>query len=216
VAGRHVDEGPAERGDDIADVDLLAHAGCGALSAVRLQRTLQPCHHLADLLRESAASCHSRRKISQPGGLWRLRSNRSSRGKDLFLVSWNLFDDGASTSMQGSSQQIGTRCQDSITNKMRGPFIVTGRGLLRTAGRCHVNERSESIRPPSRCFHFSVRLSAMGRSHRHPGCGPGGSRLFGKHAIRHQVSCRYPGEPGRWNEPRVVGLRAAGRVNRCG
>src|ERR1700732_1094411 len=133
VAGRHVDEGPAERGDHIADVDLLAHAGCGALYAVRLQRTLQPCHHLADLLRESAASCHSRRKISQPGGLWRLRSNRSSRGKDLFLVSWNLFDDGASTSMQGSSQQIGTRRQDSITNKMRGPFIVTGRGLLRTA-----------------------------------------------------------------------------------
>src|SRR5271155_2199133 len=34
--------GALERGDDITDVNLLAHAGGGALSAVRLQRTLQP------------------------------------------------------------------------------------------------------------------------------------------------------------------------------
>jgi hypothetical protein len=39
--------GALERGDDVTDVDLLAHAGGGALSVVRPQRTLQPRHHLA-------------------------------------------------------------------------------------------------------------------------------------------------------------------------
>src|SRR3974390_234797 len=39
--------GAFERGDDITDVNLLAHASCRALSAVRLQRTLQSRHHLA-------------------------------------------------------------------------------------------------------------------------------------------------------------------------
>jgi hypothetical protein len=39
--------GGLERGDDITDVNLLAHAGGGALSVVRLQRALQPRHHLA-------------------------------------------------------------------------------------------------------------------------------------------------------------------------
>jgi hypothetical protein len=33
-----------ERGDDIADADLLAHPG---LSGDRLQRTFEPSHHLA-------------------------------------------------------------------------------------------------------------------------------------------------------------------------
>src|SRR5207344_23799 len=36
-----------ERGDDIAYVNLLAHASGGALLAVRLQRTLQSRHYLA-------------------------------------------------------------------------------------------------------------------------------------------------------------------------
>jgi hypothetical protein len=36
-----------ERGDDITDVSLLAHAGRGSLLAVRLQRTLQSRHYLA-------------------------------------------------------------------------------------------------------------------------------------------------------------------------
>ncbi len=39
--------GAFERGDNITDVNLLAHAGRGALSAVRLQRTLQSRHYLA-------------------------------------------------------------------------------------------------------------------------------------------------------------------------
>ena len=33
-----------ERGDDVADVDLLAHAG---LSGDRLQRAFEPSHHFA-------------------------------------------------------------------------------------------------------------------------------------------------------------------------
>jgi hypothetical protein len=36
-----------ERGDDITDVNLLPHAGRGALLAVRLQRTLQSRRYLA-------------------------------------------------------------------------------------------------------------------------------------------------------------------------
>jgi hypothetical protein len=38
-----------ERGDDVAGVDLLAHAGRGGLSGVRLQRTFEPRHHFARL-----------------------------------------------------------------------------------------------------------------------------------------------------------------------
>jgi len=55
----------------------------------------------------------------------------------IFRWLWNLFDDGASTLMQGSSQQIGARCQDSITDKsqkMRAFFTTTGRGLPRSFG----------------------------------------------------------------------------------
>ncbi len=36
-----------ERGDDVADVHLLAHSGRSGLAGVRLQRTLQPRHHFA-------------------------------------------------------------------------------------------------------------------------------------------------------------------------
>src|ERR1700751_5095206 len=55
-----------ERGDDITDVNLLAHAGRGALLAVRLQRTLQSRHYLARSI-PAAGLIEEARKSAQLG-----------------------------------------------------------------------------------------------------------------------------------------------------
>jgi hypothetical protein len=55
-----------ERGDNITDVHLLAHAGRGGPALVRRQRTVQPRHHLArpfptaGLVGEARISAHLR------------------------------------------------------------------------------------------------------------------------------------------------------------
>ena len=50
-----------ERGDDVADVDLLAHAG---LSGDRLQRAFEPSHHFARPF-PAAGLVHEARKAAQ-------------------------------------------------------------------------------------------------------------------------------------------------------
>src|SRR5260370_1036925 len=68
-----------ERGDDVADIHLLAHAGRCGLSGIRLQRTLQPrCIIRVRVTKVSESP--------RPSNSWRAIRSRSSIAAESFAA----------------------------------------------------------------------------------------------------------------------------------